>query len=79
VRSFAPAHGIPEDPVCGSGNISVLGFLKETNQLGRVGSDYVARQGRELGRDGRVHMRLEGEDIWLGGEAVTCVEGTLAV
>lgn len=23
VRSFAPAHGINEDPVCGSGNISV--------------------------------------------------------
>jgi len=23
-------------------------------------------------------MRIEGDEIWLGGEAVACVEGTLA-
>src|SRR4051812_4199196 len=77
VRSFAPAHGIPEDPVCGSGNISVAAFLKETRQSGRFGDTYVARQGAQLGRDGRVHVRMEGGEIYLGGEAVTCVEGTL--
>ena len=76
VRSFAPAHSIPEDPVCGSGNLSVAVFLKENGWLGRFGRSYVARQGMQLGRDGHVSVRL-GEKIEIGGHAVTCVEGTL--
>src|SRR6185503_20966756 len=32
VRSFAPAHGISEDPVCGSGNIGVAAYLVKTGQ-----------------------------------------------
>jgi PhzF family phenazine biosynthesis protein len=76
VRSFAPAHGVPEDPVCGSGNLSVGVFLRENGLLDRFGRNYVARQGMQLGRDGRVSVRL-GERIEIGGHAVTCVEGTL--
>lgn len=77
VRSFAPAHGIPEDPVCGSGNISVAAYLVKTAQLEGIGKRYVARQGMQLGRDGRVSMKIENGRIFLGGSAVTCVEGTL--
>ena len=76
VRSFAPAHGVPEDPVCGSGNLSVAVFLREAQLLKRFGETYVARQGMALGRDGRVWVRL-GEAIEIGGHAVTCVDGTL--
>jgi len=74
VRSFAPAHGIPEDPVCGSGNISVAAYLRHFK---RAETSYVARQGMQLGRDGRVSMRVSAEAIELGGRAVTCVEGSL--
>jgi predicted PhzF superfamily epimerase YddE/YHI9 len=77
VRSFAPAHGIPEDPVCGSGNLSVAAYLKQTNQTKRFGERYVARQGMQLGRDGRVSVRIEADGIRIGGRAVTCVEGSL--
>lgn len=77
VRSFAPAHGIPEDPVCGSGNLSVGVFLRENGLLDRFGETYVARQGMQLGRDGRVSVRVKDESIEIGGHAVTCVEGTL--
>ena len=79
VRSFAPAQGIPEDPVCGSGNVCVAAYLKATNQLGRFGNHYVARQGMQKGRDGRVAVRVDGDGIRIGGRAVTCVEGTLRV
>ncbi len=79
VRSFAPAHGIPEDPVCGSGNLSVAAFLKETNALERYGRRYIARQGAALGRDGRVHVTVDEDGIRIGGHAVTCVDGTLKV
>jgi PhzF family phenazine biosynthesis protein len=77
VRSFAPAHGIPEDPVCGSGNLSVAAYLQATNQLGRFGGHYVARQGMQLGRDGRVHVRIDADGIRIGGKAVTCIDGML--
>ena len=76
VRSFAPSHGIPEDPVCGSGNISVAVYLREHGLLEKLGRAYVARQGMQMGRDGRVSVRV-GEAIEIGGHAVTCVEGTL--
>jgi PhzF family phenazine biosynthesis protein len=77
VRSFAPAHGIPEDPVCGSGNISVAAFLRETGLLKEFGSSYTARQGMQVGRDGRVAVRVSADAIEIGGEAVTCVDGTI--
>ena len=79
VRSFAPGHGIPEDPVCGSGNICVAAYLRATNQLERFGNRYVARQGMQMGRDGRVSVHVGLEDIRIGGRAVTCVEGTLTI
>jgi PhzF family phenazine biosynthesis protein len=78
VRSFAPAEGIPEDPVCGSGNGCVAALIRRDGLIaGR--SSYTARQGRCLGRDGRVSVQFDGGTIWLGGRAVTCVEGSLEV
>jgi PhzF family phenazine biosynthesis protein len=78
VRSFAPAEGVPEDPVCGSGNGCVAELVKRHRLLAR--SAYSASQGRCVGRDGRVEVRFADDDmIWLGGQAVTCVEGTLRV
>ena len=75
VRAFAPYHGIPEDPVCGTGNLSVAAYLGKD---ARFGERYVARQGMQMGRDGRVHMRREASGrAHLGGSSVTCVEGTL--
>jgi predicted PhzF superfamily epimerase YddE/YHI9 len=39
---------------------------------------YIASQGRCLARDGRVAVRFDGGGtIWLGGQAVTCIEGAL--
>jgi len=79
VRSFAPAHGVPEDPVCGSGNVSVAAFLRETGLLKEFGPAYTARQGMQVGRDGRVQVRVSPDAIEIGGEAVTCVDGTLRI
>ena len=75
VRSFAPGDGVPEDPVCGSGNGCVAALVRRDRVLETHA--YVASQGRCLGRDGRVAVRFDGGTIWLGGHAVTCVEGLL--
>jgi PhzF family phenazine biosynthesis protein len=79
VRSFAPAAGIAEDPVCGSGNAAVGAFLADTGLLARVGPTYVSSQGREVGRDGAVsvHVGDEGRSIEIGGSAVTVIEGEM--
>src|SRR6186997_1845958 len=74
VRSFAPAHGIAEDPVCGSGNISVAAYLRKIGKAEGAAGRYTARQGMQLGRDGRVLVRVEEGKIFLGGNAVTCVD-----
>lgn len=76
VRSFAPADATPEDPVCGSGNGCVAALVRREGLLD--GDAYVARQGGCLGRDGLIEIRFaEDGSIWVGGGAVTCVEGTL--
>jgi PhzF family phenazine biosynthesis protein len=74
VRSFAPADGIAEDPVCGSGNGAVAAYRLRAGQVAD-GSNYTASQGLQVGRDGRVLVRIEGEAIHVGGECVTVVDG----
>lgn len=81
VRSFAPAVGANEDPVCGSGNAAVGAYLSATGRLEGVGRRYRASQGREVGRDGHVDVSIadDGRTIEIGGTAVTVVAGTIAL
>lgn len=74
VRTFAPLDGIVEDPVCGSGN-GALAAYRLNNGTINDGDSYQASQGRQVGRDGRVHIRIEGNDIHVGGNCVTCLDG----
>ena len=76
VRAFAPYHAIPEDPVCGTGNISIAAYLRHRKDA-RFGAEYVARQGMNMGRDGRVYMRTTPDAIYLGGNSITGFEGTV--
>ena len=74
VRSFAPADGISEDPVCGSGNAAVAAYRLRLGQVA-AGSSYTVSQGRQVGRNGKVQVRIEGDAIHVGGECVTVMEG----
>ncbi|WP_309623971.1 PhzF family phenazine biosynthesis protein [Novosphingobium sp.] len=78
VRSFAPGDGIPEDPVCGSGNAAVAAWRLVSGQVS-PGDSYVASQGRQIGRDGYIRIRFEGEDVHVGGQCVTCVTGEVSL
>jgi PhzF family phenazine biosynthesis protein len=79
VRAFAPAHGIDEDPVCGSGNGCVGAYLLHTGQTGHFGKDFLATQGEAIGRAGIIRLVLNGNAIQVGGNAITCIEGMLSV
>jgi PhzF family phenazine biosynthesis protein len=81
VRCFAPAAGVPEDPVTGSGNATIARYLAETGMLKDIGEEYAASQGTEMGRDGRVHLRVfdGGRDIQIGGRSVTVIDGEISL
>jgi PhzF family phenazine biosynthesis protein len=65
-----------EDPVTGSLNASLAGWLLRT---GRVEAPYVARQGTALGRSGRVHVSVADGDIWVAGATTTSIAGTVTL
>lgn len=80
VRTFAPSNGIEEDPVCGSGNGSVAAFQWARGLLPAQGKHYIATQGQKVGRDGRIHVRVDANGtVQVGGSCVTCVEGSLTI
>jgi PhzF family phenazine biosynthesis protein len=78
VRAFAPASGVPEDPVCGSGNGCVAAFIRESGQARRFGETLVSSQGQVLGRAGLLQIAIGAERIQVGGMAVTCIDGKLS-
>jgi PhzF family phenazine biosynthesis protein len=79
VRTFAPLAGTPEDPVCGSANATIAAYLAETGLIEETGSTYIVSQGTEVGRDGRIFVRIEdeGRSIVFGGCAVTVIDGQI--
>ncbi|WP_040492622.1 PhzF family phenazine biosynthesis protein [Ilumatobacter nonamiensis] len=73
---FADGSGsIREDPVTGSLNASVAQWLTET---GRVEAPYVAAQGQQLGRRGRVYVEADDGELWIGGRSTVSITGTLS-
>ncbi len=76
VRGFFPKDGaLVEDPVTGSLNASLGQWLLATD---RITVPYVAAQGTALGRAGRVHVDRDADGVvWVGGETVTCLTGSL--
>jgi PhzF family phenazine biosynthesis protein len=78
VRAFYSKSGVTlEDPVTGSLHASLAQWLIET---GRVAAPYRASQGTALGRAGVVHISAdESGSVWVGGDVVSCVEGTVDI
>ncbi len=77
VRAFAAPIGVNEDPVTGSLNASLAQWLIAD---GHLPAAYLAGQGECLGRAGRVHIQRDAEgQVWVGGESVTCITGTVTL
>ena len=70
-RFFAPASGINEDPVTGSAHCCLGPFWRA--RLNKT--EFVAYQASARG--GVVRVRLEGDRVLLGGQAVTVLRGEL--
>ena len=76
VRAFIPGDaGLAEDPVTGSLNAA---FGQWLIGAGLAPDRYVASQGTALGRAGRVHVSRDASgQVWVGGDTVTCIRGTI--
>jgi PhzF family phenazine biosynthesis protein len=70
-RFFAPGAGVDEDPVTGSAHTALGPYW--AGVLGKT--DFVAYQASPRG--GVVKVRLEGDRVKLGGQAVTVMTGEL--
>lgn len=75
VRAFCPGLGVVEDPVTGSLNAGLAQWLAGN----RLPTSYVASQGTALGRLGRVHVSVEGDGVWVGGDTLTSITGTVSL
>jgi len=77
VRAFAAPAGIEEDPVTGSFNAGLAQWLIAE---GRMPERYRVGQGQCLGRDGRLSVARDAEGrIWIGGDSVVCIEGSVSL
>lgn len=74
VRAFADPENVPEDPVTGSLNAALGQWLIPEGLLPR---QYRVAQGTRLQRAGRVTIQAQDGAVWVSGQSVTCVEGTV--
>ena len=70
-RFFAPRLGVPEDPVTGSAHCALAPYWSA--KLGKA--ELVGYQASARG--GVVRVRLQGDRVYLGGQAVTVLRGEL--
>ena len=74
VRGLLVEQGaLTEDAVTGSANACLARYLAAQGQS----QDYLARQGTVIQRDGQISVQFRDDGIWIGGRAVTLINGTL--
>ena len=70
-RFFAPQSGVPEDPVTGSAHCALAPYWSA--KLGK--KEMMAFQASTRG--GEIRLRVEGDRVRLGGQAITVLRGEL--
>ena len=79
VRAFPLGVGIPEDPASGAANGAIAAFLDEAGALGSLGDRFRVSQGREMGRDAELVLRIDRErQVWVGGRCRTLSQGAFS-
>lgn len=78
VRAFAAYHGVTEDPASGAANGLIAAYIHHAEPAGPLGHGYAVSQGREVGHDAAMMVRIADDGIWVGGRTHTIVDGRLA-
>lgn len=83
VRAFVGAPARFEDAASGAANATLAAWLNHNRALpGRPQDDgghrYTVSQGREVGFDARLELRVDGDgEVWSGGQICNVVRGTI--
>jgi len=77
VRALPAGVGIVEDPASGAANGLIAAYIVHAEPHGLLARGYQVSQGREIGHDARLIVRIDGTSIWVGGRSHTVVDGTL--
>jgi PhzF family phenazine biosynthesis protein len=77
VRAFPAGVGIVEDPASGAANGLIAAWIALREPDGPLANGYRVSQGREIGRDASIVIRIDAEgSVWVGGQTHTIVSGT---
>ncbi len=78
VRAFPAGAGIVEDPASGAANGLIAAFIARREPGGPLSRGYRVSQGREIGHDARLVLRIEDNgEVWVGGRSHIVIDGHL--
>jgi len=78
-RAFAPSRGVVENPVTGTAAGACAAYVRREGALDDTVEQVVVEQGHFLDRPGTVRVDTDGLEAWVGGRAVTTLDGSLTV
>ena len=79
VRAFPAGVGIVEDPASGAANGLIAAWIAQSEPDGALARGYRVSQGREIGHDARMVVRIDADRaVWVGGRSDIVVDGTLS-
>ena len=74
VRMLGASSGMSEDPITGSLNAAIGQWMRV---LGAWSGEKTIAQGTSIDRQGRVFVRCQNEEVWIGGQSHILIEGNL--
>jgi PhzF family phenazine biosynthesis protein len=78
VRAFVGAPARFEDAASGAANATLAAWLNHNDALPGRDGRYTVSQGREVGFDARLHLRVDADgDVWSGGQVCNVVRGAI--
>jgi PhzF family phenazine biosynthesis protein len=78
VRAFPAGVGIVEDPASGAANGLIAAWIAQRESQGALARGYRVSQGREMGHDACIVVRIDADQtVWVGGRTDIVIDGTL--
>jgi PhzF family phenazine biosynthesis protein len=82
VRAFPAGVGIIEDPASGAANGLIAAYIAQREATGELARGYRVSQGREIGHDATIDVRIDESPVagaagavWVGGRSWTVIDG----
>jgi trans-2,3-dihydro-3-hydroxyanthranilate isomerase len=77
-RMFAPEHGVVEDPATGSAAGPLAIYLRKHGMISdKPGTQFTSEQGTKMGRRSILHVRLNENNLEVGGYVTPLVDATM--